>query len=43
VLIFTVVRYEPTSETMSRTAIRVERQDVMLAKRPGDSNTKRRR
>ncbi|KXV10684.1 hypothetical protein CR51_08690 [Caballeronia megalochromosomata] len=43
VLIFTVVRYEPASETMSRTAIRVERQDVMLAKRPGDSNTKRRR
>lgn len=43
VLIFTVVRFEPASGTMSRTAIRVERQKVMLAKRHGDSNTKRKR
>ncbi|GJH30385.1 hypothetical protein [Caballeronia novacaledonica] len=43
VLIFTVVRYQPASGMMSRTAIRVERQDVMLTKPLGDSNAKPKR
>jgi hypothetical protein len=32
--VFTVVRYEPASRTVSRTAIRVEPQEVVIA-RPG--------